>query len=64
MRIEVSHPTAGKLPLVGSPLKIPTAPPQIRYPPPLLGQHTNDILQEILGYGEEAIIAMRESGII
>lgn len=64
MRIEVPHPTAGSVSLVGSPLKIPTAPPQVRLPPPLLGQHTGEILQEVLGYDQETVQSLRTSNVI
>ncbi len=60
----VDHPTAGRLPLVASPLNIPTAPPQVRYPPPLLGQHTAEILRDLLGYQEADIRLCRELGAI
>lgn len=44
---EVDHPTAGRLRLVGSPLRIDGALPPIRRPPPLLGEHTAEILAEL-----------------
>jgi glutaryl-CoA transferase len=50
MVIEVPHPSAGNVRMVASPLKIPTSPATIRLPPPLLGEHTDEILQKILGY--------------
>lgn len=49
MQVNWPHPTAGTVPLLQSPLKIPTAPAAIRYPPPLLGQHTDEILEALLG---------------
>ncbi|GIK37296.1 MAG: hypothetical protein BroJett011_11290 [Chloroflexota bacterium] len=64
MQVEVNHPTAGPLPLVGSPLHITTTPPQIRYPPPLLGQHTNPILAGLLGYDSAAIAALKAEGVV
>lgn len=64
MRIDLPHPTAGRVPLVGSPLKIPTAPPQMRLPPPLLGQHSGEILEELLGYSSKTVEALRVEGII
>ncbi|NIM93469.1 MAG: CoA transferase [Anaerolineales bacterium] len=64
MRIEVDHPSAGSVQLVGSPLKIPTAPVKMRLPPPLLGQHTEEILGELLSYEEEALLALQEEGVI
>jgi len=64
LRVEVPHPTAGTVGLVGSPLNIPTDPIQIRYPPPLLGEHTKEILGELLGYDLETIEVLREEGVV
>lgn len=64
LRFDVSHPTAGSVPLIASPLNIPTAPTVVRYPPPLLGQHTDEILQTLLGYDEATIDSLREEGVI
>jgi crotonobetainyl-CoA:carnitine CoA-transferase CaiB-like acyl-CoA transferase len=64
MQVDLEHPTAGRLTLVGSPLQIPTAPPQIRYPPPLLGQHTEEILAEFLNLNPAEIAALRQQGVV
>jgi len=64
MRIEVAHATEGNLPILGSPLAIPTAPAEVRLAPPTLGQHTDGILGELLGYDPAAIAALRESGVV
>jgi len=64
MLLEVPHSGGGHVPLVASPLKIPTAPVEVRYPPPLLGQHTDEILTSILGLDAERIRQLREDGVI
>jgi formyl-CoA transferase len=64
MKLEVPHPTEGQVPLVGSPLKIPTNPVEVRYPPPLLGQHTEEVLKEFLDFTEDQIDQLREQGIV
>jgi formyl-CoA transferase len=64
MLIEMEHPTIGALPLVGSPLKMGGTPVEYRLPPPLMGQHTKEILREILGYPDEKMMALMESGCI
>jgi formyl-CoA transferase len=46
MQIEMEHSTIGKLPLVGSPLKFSETPVKYRFPPPRLGEHTEQILSE------------------
>ena len=46
--IEMEHPTIGKLPLVGSPLKFSETPVEYRRPPPRLGEHTQEVLKELI----------------
>jgi crotonobetainyl-CoA:carnitine CoA-transferase CaiB-like acyl-CoA transferase len=58
------HPTAGSVQMVGSPLKIPTSPVVIRLAPPLLGEHTEQVLKEMLGYDEIKIQTLRNSRVI
>jgi formyl-CoA transferase len=62
-RIDVPHPTAGSVPLVNSPLKIPTSPTEVRYPPPLLGEHTEEVLSELLGMDPENVRSLKEEGV-
>ncbi len=64
MVIEIEHPTIGKLKQLGTPMKLSETPCQIRYPPPLLGQHTKEILKELLGYSDEEIEELRKIGAI
>jgi len=52
MLVKMNHPTIGELPLVGSPLKMSDTPVEYRLHPPLMGEHTEDVLRE-LGYGDD-----------
>ena len=64
MLVEMEHPKVGKLKLVGSPMKLSNTPVQYRIPPPLLGEHTESVLQEVLGYDKEKIARLKEGKVI
>ncbi len=49
MLVKMDHPTIGEIPLVGSPLKMSDTPVEYRLHPPLMGEHTDQVLRE-LGY--------------
>ena len=59
LRIDIEREDAGPVPLVGSPLKMSATPPSYRLPPPRLGEHTAQVLRELLGYDDAAIAAVR-----
>lgn len=59
----VDHPACGKIKLVGSPVKYSEAEPGIRTPPPTLGEHTVQVLEE-LGMSKHEIQALRVEGVI
>ena len=63
MLVEIDHPTAGKIKVTGIPVKLSETPGDIRSPPPLLGQHNEEILRE-LGYTNKDIKNLREQGVI
>jgi crotonobetainyl-CoA:carnitine CoA-transferase CaiB-like acyl-CoA transferase len=64
LKAEAQRGNGEIVPLVRSPLHIPTNPSQIRYPPPLLGEHTEEILQSLLAYDAAAMQKLREEKII
>ena len=66
MRIEMEHPLAAgaPAPLVACPTKLSATPPTYRRPPPLLGEHTDEILSEVLGLDSAEIADLRQRGVI
>ena len=58
---EVEHPTIGTLKVLGVPMKLSENPGRIRMAPPLLGQHTDEVLKN-LGYSDREIEQLREKG--
>ena len=64
IKMEMPHPTAGKVNLVRSPMRLSETPVVENRPPPLLGEHTHEILQEKLGLTELQIKSLKDQGII
>jgi crotonobetainyl-CoA:carnitine CoA-transferase CaiB-like acyl-CoA transferase len=60
---EVEHPKMGKMKLVGNAVSMSRTPPSIDRPPPVLGEHTDEILKS-LGYDDAAISSLRAEGVI
>ena len=63
MVVEVEHPVAGTLKMLGSPLKLSAQPTSIRRPPPVLGEHTDEILAEA-GYTAAQVAELREADVV
>jgi crotonobetainyl-CoA:carnitine CoA-transferase CaiB-like acyl-CoA transferase len=65
MVIEMDHPATGSKPmkLIANPIKLSVTPPTYRKPPPLLGQHTGEVLQEA-GLSADEIAKLKEDGTV
>jgi len=63
MVVDMPHPTAGSVKLVGSPLKLSNSPAEYKRHPPLLGEHTEEVLKE-MGFGSRDIDVLREEGVV
>jgi crotonobetainyl-CoA:carnitine CoA-transferase CaiB-like acyl-CoA transferase len=61
---EVAPPTGDSLSLVGPPVRLSETPAEVRLPPPKLGEHTADILREVLGLDDPTLAAYRAQGVI
>ncbi len=64
LRIEMPHPVTGSVPLVASPIRLSDTPVEYRLPPPLLGEHTASVLEDVLGLTPEGVEALRTRGVI
>lgn len=64
MAVELPHPAAGKVTLVRSPMKMSATPATSDKAPPLLGQHTDEVLREVLGKSGDEVKALRERGVV
>lgn len=64
MRIELAHPLAGKVPLVGNPMKFSGTPVKYDLAPPLLGEHNDEILNGLLGLCEKECRALETAGVL
>jgi formyl-CoA transferase len=59
--VEVDHPTRGKYLSVGNPIKLSDSPTEVKRSP-LLGEHTDEILREVLRYDDKRIAEIKASG--
>jgi crotonobetainyl-CoA:carnitine CoA-transferase CaiB-like acyl-CoA transferase len=64
MVVEVAHPSGRRVEMPGNPVKMSGMTDEVYTPPPLLGTHTDEVLEELLGLGAEARCALRARGII
>lgn len=64
LRMEMPHPRAGKVALVRSPMRFSETPIEYKVPPPLLGEHTDEILRTLLGKSEADIADLHADGVV
>jgi formyl-CoA transferase len=63
MLVEIEHPTRGAMTLFGCPIRLSESPVEIACPP-LLGQHTEEVLRADLCLSEDEVAALRTAGTI
>jgi crotonobetainyl-CoA:carnitine CoA-transferase CaiB-like acyl-CoA transferase len=63
-RVEIEHRTAGTVGLPGFPYKMSQTPAKLHRPPPLLGEHTEEVLVELLGYSPEKVALLKERKVL
>jgi formyl-CoA transferase len=64
MLVQVEHPTAGTVPMAGIPVKFSATPASVRLPPPLLGQHNEEVLESWLGMNDKEISELKRKTVI
>jgi crotonobetainyl-CoA:carnitine CoA-transferase CaiB-like acyl-CoA transferase len=64
MLVEVAHPTAGTVRMAGLPVKLSATPASVRLPPPLLGEHSAQVLSSWLDMSADAIERLKKKGVI
>jgi crotonobetainyl-CoA:carnitine CoA-transferase CaiB-like acyl-CoA transferase len=64
LRVDLPHPLAGSVPQVASPIRLSATPVQYRNAPPLLGEHTEQVLQQWLGLSLQQIAELRRAGVL
>jgi glutaryl-CoA transferase len=60
----ITHPTTGEIRFVASPIRLSETPVAVTQPPPLLGQHTVEVLRDVLGYSAGLIEELEMGGVI
>ncbi|HEV3104415.1 MAG TPA: CaiB/BaiF CoA-transferase family protein [Trinickia sp.] len=64
MGVALPHPSGGTVRLVNNPVKMSATPPRAPAHPPMLGEHTDDVLREMLGYDDARLEALRAASVI
>lgn len=64
IRVEMPHPVAGSVSTVASPMRFSATPVEYQQAPPVLGEHTEEVLQQILGKTAQEMTQLRSDGIV
>jgi crotonobetainyl-CoA:carnitine CoA-transferase CaiB-like acyl-CoA transferase len=64
MQRTLPHPTAGEVPTIANPIRLSTTPVSYRLAPPLLGQHTHEVLHDLLGLDAARISELQGLGVV
>jgi len=64
LRLDLPNSLGSSTPQVASPLRLSASPVEYRNAPPLLGEHSDDVLQRLLGLDQQQIAALRNAGVV
>ncbi|MEE4920284.1 CaiB/BaiF CoA-transferase family protein [Pseudomonas alliivorans] len=64
LAIELPHALGGRVAQVASPIRLSETPVEYRRAPPLLGEHTSEVLQALLGMSEAEVVALKSAGVL
>ena len=64
LAVSIPHTLAGNVPQVASPIRLSATPVEYRLAPPMLGEHTEVVLEEVLGLGAEEVRQLRSAGVL
>jgi crotonobetainyl-CoA:carnitine CoA-transferase CaiB-like acyl-CoA transferase len=64
MLVEIDQPVVGKMHVSASPFKLSETPGEVYAPAPMLGQHSDEVLQRLLGYSPEQVAQLKAAGVI
>ncbi len=64
LQIAMEHASGGSIPLVANPIRLSQTPVEYRLPPPLLGEHTQDVLRSVLGLDAVRLDTLAKAGVI
>ena len=62
--VDMPHASGTNVQVIANPVRLSATPPDYRMPPPLLGEHTEEVLQDLLGIGAAEMAKLREKGIV
>jgi crotonobetainyl-CoA:carnitine CoA-transferase CaiB-like acyl-CoA transferase len=64
MKVHLQHPQAGSMAMIANPIQLSDTPPRYELPPPLLGQHSSEVLREVLGLDDAQVARLLADGVV
>ncbi len=64
MLVTMDHPKIGEIKQIGAPLKFSETPCSLELPPPMLGEHTDEVLMQLCGYSEDEVAELKKNAVV